>query len=115
MFNQTMKISDLNQISAIKESFEEKQNLCDQQIYNIVNISKDDAESIINLLKDYVTVDLGNGRQIKIPRLNLALLPSNFPQEKINKMLTPSCQSPDKVVVAVANQSSFQNNTTNEE
>lgn len=47
--------------------------------YNIVNISKDDAESIINLLKDYVTVDLGNGRQIKIPKLNLALLPNNFP------------------------------------
>lgn len=26
------------------------------EIYNIVNISKDDAESIINLLRDYVVV-----------------------------------------------------------
>jgi flagellar assembly factor FliW len=52
-----MKISDLNQISAIKD--DEK---LEQQVYNIVNISKDDAESIINLLKDYVTVDLGNGK-----------------------------------------------------
>lgn len=35
----------------------------------------------MNLLRDYVTVDLGQGKQVKIPRLNLALLPSNFPQE----------------------------------
>lgn len=40
-------------------------------IYNFVNISKDDAESIINLLKDYVTLKLGNGNEIKIPKLNL--------------------------------------------
>jgi hypothetical protein len=52
-----------------------------EQLYNIVNISKDDAESIMNLLRDYVTVNLGEGKQVKIPRLNLALLPSNFPQE----------------------------------
>jgi len=49
--------------------------------YNIVNISKDDAESIINLLRDYVTLDLGNGRILKIPKLNLEFLPSNFPME----------------------------------
>ena len=39
-----------------------------------VNLSKDDAESIINLLKDYVTLQLGNGKQIQIPKLNLELL-----------------------------------------
>jgi len=104
-----MKISDIH-VSAIKE--EEPKP---QQTYNIVNISKDDAESIINLLKDYVTVDLGNGKQIKIPKLNLALLPNIFPQEKISKIFTPTDSSPDKMMVAVANQSSFQNNTTNEE
>jgi hypothetical protein len=62
-----------------------------------------------------VTVDLGNGKQIKIPKLNLALLPNIFPQEKISKIFTPTDSSPDKMMVAVANQSSFQNNTTNEE
>jgi len=50
------------------------------EMYNI-NISKDDAESIINLLKDYFTLHLSNGREIRIPRLNLGLLPSNFPQQ----------------------------------
>ena len=104
-----MKISDIH-VSAIKE-----EETKPQQTYNIVNISKDDAESIINLLKDYVTVDLGNGKQIKIPKLNLALLPNIFPHEKISKIFTPTGSSPDKMMVAVANQSSFQNNTTNEE
>lgn len=70
-----MKISDIH-VSAIKD-FEEP--IEKPQTYNIVNISKDDAESIINLLRDYVTVDIGNGKQIKIPKLNLALLPNNFP------------------------------------
>ena len=50
------------------------------EMYNI-NISKDDAESIINLLKDYFTLHLSNGREIRIPRLNLGLLPHNFPQQ----------------------------------
>ena len=35
-----------------------------EQLYNIVNISKDDAESIMNLLRDYVTVNLGQGKLI---------------------------------------------------
>ena len=48
-------------------------------VYNLLNISKDDEESIINLLKDYVTLKLGNGREIQIPKLNLAVLSSNLP------------------------------------
>jgi hypothetical protein len=48
------------------------------QMYNI-NISKDDAESIINLLRENITLKLSNGREIEIPRLNLDFLPSNFP------------------------------------
>ena len=47
----------------------------------MVNISKDDAESIINLLKDFVAVNIGKGKIVKIPKLNLNLLPQNFPQE----------------------------------
>jgi hypothetical protein len=30
--------------------------------YNIVNISKDDALSIINLFREYVTIQLANGK-----------------------------------------------------
>ena len=44
-------------------------------VYNFVNISKDDAESLIGLFKDfgkdYVTLNLGNGKELKIPKLNL--------------------------------------------
>ena len=36
-------------------------------------------------------------------------------QVSISKIFTPTDSSPDKMMVAVANQSSFQNNTTNEE
>lgn len=73
------------------------------EIYNIVNISKDDAESIINLLRDYVVVQIGNGKEIKIPKLDLGVLPNDFPNEikneinnKINNMqydLNPSALS----------------------
>ena len=51
------------------------------EIYNIGNISKDDAESIINMLRDYVTLKLGNGNEIKMPKLNLDMLPNNFPED----------------------------------
>ena len=51
-------------------------------VYNFVNISKDDAESLMGLFKDfgkdYVTLKLGNGRDIKIPKLNLGELQGNF-------------------------------------
>ena len=40
-----------------------------------MNISKDDAESLIGLFKDfgkdYITLKLGNGKELKIPKLNL--------------------------------------------
>lgn len=122
LFNTTMKISEINQISAIKSMDNQQvngQNAGDTElilgggglssanskfrdelkdlntalnngqnqeasgageVYNI-NISRDDAESIINLLKDYFTLKLGNGREIKIPRLNLAMLPNIFPPQ----------------------------------
>lgn len=48
-------------------------------MYNFVNLSKDDAEEIIDLLKDYVTLQLGNGKEIQIPKLNLEVLQNNFP------------------------------------
>ena len=51
------------------------------EVYNILNISKDDAESIINLLKDYVTLKLGNGKEIQMPKLNLAMLSDNLPED----------------------------------
>ena len=51
------------------------------EVYNILNISKDDAESIINLLKDYVTLKLGNGKEIQMPKLNLAMLSNNLPDD----------------------------------
>ena len=38
------------------------------------------------LLKDYVTVKLGNGNEIKMPRLNLGVLPGNFPEEVKNQL-----------------------------
>lgn len=73
------------------------------EIYNIVNISKDDAESIINLLRDYVIVQIGNGKEVKIPKLDLGVLPNDFPDDikneinnKINNMqniLNPSALS----------------------
>jgi hypothetical protein len=55
-------------------------------VYNFVNISKDDAESLalMGLFKDFgekecVILKLGNGRELKIPKLNLSQLQSNFP------------------------------------
>ena len=57
----------------------EKDKTSTGEVYNILNISKDDEESIINLLKDYVTLKLGNGKEIQIPKLNLAVLSSNLP------------------------------------
>lgn len=123
LFNTTMKISEINQISAIKsmehqevirenpgetelilgggglssanskfrdelkdlntalnKGQNQEQSPSTGEVYNI-NISRDDAESIINLLKDYVTLKLGNGREMKIPRLNLAALPNIFPPQ----------------------------------
>lgn len=52
-------------------------------VYNFVNISKDDAESLMGLFKDFgrnhVTLNLGNGKELKIPKLNLEQLQTNFP------------------------------------
>ena len=56
------------------------------EIFNIGSISQDDAESIINMLKDHVTVKLGNGNEIKIPKLNLDVLPGAFPEEVKNQL-----------------------------
>lgn len=56
------------------------------EILNIGNISKDDAESIINMLRDYVTIKLGNGNEVKMPKLNLDVLPGNFPEEVKNQL-----------------------------
>ena len=96
MFNQTVNMSDLHDISEIKSVISQNKKIeknddfdigdqispvndnnkisnFDQQkkpematdVYNFVNISKDDALEIINMLKeDYVTLKLGNGKQI---------------------------------------------------
>ena len=70
------------------------------EIYNIGNISKDDAESIINMLKDYVTLKIGNGKELKMPKLNLEMLPNNFPEDlksKISAKLNEGFQMPSAV------------------
>ena len=47
---------------------------------NMLNFSKDDEESIINMLKDYVTIKLGNGNKMQIPKLNLVQLSIDRPE-----------------------------------
>jgi hypothetical protein len=116
LFNTTLKLSEINQISAIKKelptieaglSSANSNVFCNEmldlqaalsnngqmhaaertgEIFNIGSISQDDAESIINMLKDHVTVKLGNGNEIKIPKLNLDVLPGAFPEEVKNQL-----------------------------
>ena len=57
-----------------KKSKNQEKLLINEPSNYFVNLSKDDAESIINLLKDYVTLQLGNGKEIQIPKLNLEVL-----------------------------------------
>ena len=59
--------------------------------------------NIVNLLRDYVIVQIGNGKEVKIPKLDLGVLPNDFPDDikneinnKINNMqniLNPSALS----------------------
>jgi hypothetical protein len=69
------------QFTLIEQKEEDNEQITD--VYNFVNISKDDAESLMGLFKDfgkdYVTLQLGNGRELKIPKLNLEHLQNNFP------------------------------------
>jgi hypothetical protein len=36
------------------------------------------------MLKDYVTLKMANGKEVRMPKLNLEMLPCNFPEDLKN-------------------------------
>lgn len=38
------------------------------------------------MLRDYVTLKLGNGKELRMPKLNLEMLPNNFPEDLKNQI-----------------------------